>query len=434
LSQTSDDPWFKRYRWLQMLGTGGMGVIYLAQDLYSDEAYRVVKHLSSTFTDPDEKAEAVRLFRREAAMLQRLNHPGVVRFHDHYFTDEGKYYLVMDYVPGSSLESVINEFGPFNDDDAVKVGIQICEVLEYLHDQDPPIIYRDLKPSNLMLTPSGQIVFIDFGIARNFIAKEAATRVVTAGYSPPEQYFGKPETRSDIYALGATLGHLVTGVRPKPLTSTVVSQSKPEVLPSLDILIKRMTSHAIDDRPPTARHVRHALYRCYQELHPEFEIPDEVFKAPAHNTTKEEQFISQRIMKSGMAAAATALRSEEDKQRKRREGESGFDKLRGIKGDGKTNSSSHQRISSSKVQKLQKDSNRDRGRNEEDYDDDEEYETRRPPNRSTSSGRTRTTRETRNPSSTGRNSAYGKSGGRAKKKTESSLIEKLLGWFTRKDD
>jgi len=357
LSQTSDDPWFKRYRWLQMLGTGGMGVIYLAQDLYSDDAYRVVKHLSSTFTDPEEKAEAVRLFRREAAMLQRLNHPGVVRFHDHYFTDEGKYYLVMDYVPGSSLETVINDFGPFNDDDAVKVGIQICEVLEYLHDQDPPIIYRDLKPSNLMLTPEGQIVFIDFGIARNFMPKESATRVVTAGYSPPEQYFGKPETRSDIYALGATLGHLLTGTRPKPLTPTTVSQHKPDVLPSLDALVKQMTSHAIDERPPSARHVRHLLYRCYQELHPEFEIPDEVFKARTITTTREEQFISQRIMKSGMKAAASALKFEQDNERKRRNspeenGSGTFDRLRGINREGGTTNPKNQRLTSSKVQQV----------------------------------------------------------------------------------
>ncbi len=356
MSQSSDDPWFKRYRWLQMLGTGGMGVIYLAQDLYSDDAFRVVKHLSSTFSDPDEKAEAIRLFRREAAMLQRLNHPGVVRFHDHYFTEEGKYYLVMDYVPGSSLETVINDFGPFNDDDAVKVGIQICEVLEYLHDQDPPIIYRDLKPSNLMLTPEGQIVFIDFGIARNFMPKESATRVVTAGYSPPEQYFGKPETRSDIYALGATLGHLLTGTRPKPLTPTTVSQHKPDVLPSLDALVKQMTSHAIDERPPSARHVRHLLYRCYQELHPEFEIPDEVFKARTITTTREEQFISQRIMKSGMKAAASALKFEQDNERKRRnspeEGSGTFDRLRGINREGGTTNPRNQRVTSSKVQQV----------------------------------------------------------------------------------
>lgn len=349
----SDDPWFKRYRWLQMLGTGGMGVIYLAQDTYKDDAFRVVKHLSSTFSDPEEKSEAVRLFRREAAMLQRLNHPGVVRFHDHYFNEDGKYYLVMDYVPGSSLETVISDFGPFNDDDSVKVGIQICEVLEYLHEQDPPIIYRDLKPSNLMLTPEGQIIFIDFGIARNFMPKESATRVVTAGYSPPEQYFGKPETRSDLYALGATLGHLLTGVRPKPLTAYSVSQHRADVLPSLDILVKQLTAHSVEDRPVSAREVRHQLYKCYQELHPEFEIPDEVFKDKA-KSTKEEQFISQRIMKSGMAAAASALRQEQDNERKRtgKGSGTGLDKLRGLHKDQTNSSSKNQRISSTKAQKI----------------------------------------------------------------------------------
>jgi serine/threonine protein kinase len=213
----STDPWFKRYRWLQMLGTGGMGVIYLAEDSAAGNSSCVVKQLNSKYADPEERSEAVRLFKREASLLKSLNHPGVVRFFDSYSTEDGKHYLVMDYVRGSSLESVINDFGAFNDDDTVKVGIQICEVLEYLHDQEPPIIYRDLKPSNLMLTPEGQIVFIDFGIARTFMPKESATRVVTAGYSPPEQYFGKPETRSDLYALGATIGHLLTGVRPKPL-------------------------------------------------------------------------------------------------------------------------------------------------------------------------------------------------------------------------
>jgi len=311
------DPWFKRYRWLQMLGTGGMGVIYLAEDSATGNSPCVVKQLNSKYSDPEEMAEAVRLFKREAHLLKTLNHPGVVRFFDHYSTEDGKYYLVMDYVRGSSLESVINDFGPFDEDDAVKVGIQICEVLEYLHEQDPPIIYRDLKPSNLMLTPEGQIVFIDFGIARTFMPKESATRVVTAGYSPPEQYFGKPETRSDLYALGATLGHLITGARPKPLTATIPAQQKPTVLPAINDLVKNLTAHAPEERPPTARHVRHSLYRIYQQLHPEFEIPDEVFTQRS-NTTKEEQYISQKIMKSGMAAAASALRQEEENEEKRR--------------------------------------------------------------------------------------------------------------------
>jgi serine/threonine protein kinase len=335
-----------------MLGTGGMGVIYLAEDSVTGNSPCVVKQLNSKYSDPDEMAEAVRLFKREAHLLSTLNHPGVVRFFDHYSTEDGKYYLVMDYVRGSSLESVINDFGPFDEDDAVKVGIQICEVLEYLHEQDPPIIYRDLKPSNLMLTPEGQIVFIDFGIARTFMPKESATRVVTAGYSPPEQYFGKPETRSDLYALGATLGHLITGARPKPLTATIPSQNKPSVLPTIDELVKSLTAHAPEERPATARHVRHALYRIYQELHPEFEIPDEVFTQRT-NTTTEEQYISQKIMKSGMAAAASAQRQEQDNEEKRRKvseeapAKASFDRLRayGTK-DSDFSSPRNQRVSS----------------------------------------------------------------------------------------
>jgi len=355
----STDPWFKRYRWLQMLGTGGMGVIYLAEDSAAGNSSCVVKQLNSKYADPEERSEAVRLFKREASLLKSLNHPGVVRFFDSYSTEDGKHYLVMDYVRGSSLESVINDFGAFNDDDTVKVGIQICEVLEYLHDQEPPIIYRDLKPSNLMLTPEGQIVFIDFGIARTFMPKESATRVVTAGYSPPEQYFGKPETRSDLYALGATIGHLLTGVRPKPLTASQPSQHRADVHPNLDILVKQLTSHSPEDRPATARHVRHTLYRIYQEMHAEFEIPDEVFLQRS-NTTKEEQFISQKIMKSGMAAAASALRQEQDNERKRQSasvnsGRASFDRLRAFGSrDPNPSSTRNPKISASQKNSAQK--------------------------------------------------------------------------------
>ncbi|HEY9714164.1 MAG TPA: hypothetical protein V6C72_11895, partial [Chroococcales cyanobacterium] len=125
------------------------------------------------------------------------------------------------------------------------------------------------------LTPEGQIVFIDFGIARSFIPKQSATRVVTAGYSPPEQYFGKPETRSDLYALGATLGHLLTGQRPKPLSVSAPRYLNQEVMLTLDDLVRRLTAHNVEDRPLSAREVRYELYRIYHEIHPDFEIPEE---------------------------------------------------------------------------------------------------------------------------------------------------------------
>ncbi|MBX9949787.1 MAG: serine/threonine protein kinase [Candidatus Obscuribacterales bacterium] len=272
--QSSAD-WFQRYRFCQPLGQGGMGVIYLAEDKSQGNNQCVVKQLISKPSNPDEQFEAERLFKREVEILRQLDHSGIVRFSDFHVTDDGKYFLVMDYVPGKNLDSIVQNYGPFGSEATVEIGIQCCEVLEYLHERDQPIIYRDLKPSNLMLTPEGQIVFIDFGIARMFMPKEAATRVVTAGYSPPEQYFGRPETRSDLYALGATLGHLCTGVRPKPLTVSAPGITHPDVIPELDDLIRRMTAHNPEDRPFSAREVRYELYKIYHGIHPDFEIPEE---------------------------------------------------------------------------------------------------------------------------------------------------------------
>ena len=276
--QSSAD-WFQRYRFCQPLGQGGMGVIYLAEDKAQGNLQCVVKQLISKPSNPDEQFEAERLFKREVDILRQLDHSGIVRFSDFHVTDDGKYFLVMDYVPGKNLDSIVQNYGPFGSEATVEIGIQCCEVLEYLHERDYPIIYRDLKPSNLMLTPEGQIVFIDFGIARMFMPKQAATRVVTAGYSPPEQYFGRPETRSDLYALGATLGHLCTGVRPKPLTVSAPGITHPDVVPELDDLIRRLTAHNPEDRPFSAREIRYELYKIYHSIHPDFEIPEEAIAA-----------------------------------------------------------------------------------------------------------------------------------------------------------
>jgi len=275
----SSDAWFGRYKFCQPLGQGGMGIIYLAEDRERNNDQCVIKQLISKYSDPEEQEEAVRLFRREANMLRRFDHPGIVRFFDDHTTSDGKYFLVMNYVPGKNLESIVASYGPFNSEATVEIAIQCCEVLEYLHEQTPPIIYRDLKPSNLMLTPDGKIVFIDFGIARSFMPSKSATRVVTAGYSPPEQYFGKPETRSDLYSLGATLGHLLTGMRPKPLSISAPRHLNREVLLTLDDLVRRLTAHNPEDRPFSARLVRYELYRIYYEIHPDFEIPEEALTA-----------------------------------------------------------------------------------------------------------------------------------------------------------
>ena len=252
-----------------------MGTVFLAEDRSKENATRVIKQLiHKSSGDEFERSESVRLFKREADILQELDHHGIVKIHDYHVSEDGKYFLVMDYVPGKNLEMIVNTNGPLTSELVVRIAIQCCEVLDYLHSQADPIIYRDLKPSNLMLTPDGRIIFIDFGIARQFMPKEVATRVVTAGYSPPEQYFGKPETRSDLYSLGATMSHLLTGVRPKPLTACNPASVNPAILPTLNALIRRMTAHDLEDRPPSAAAIMYTLYKIYKEIHPEFEIPE----------------------------------------------------------------------------------------------------------------------------------------------------------------
>jgi serine/threonine protein kinase len=274
-----------------------MGTVFLAEDRLNNNVTRVVKQLIHKSSAEDAEArESIRLFMREAEILRKLDHDGIVKVHDHYASEDGRYFLVMDYVPGRNLEMIVNTNGPLNNDLAVRIGIQCAEVLEYLHAQHEPIIYRDLKPSNLMLTPDGLVVFIDFGIARQFMPKEAATRVVTAGYSPPEQYFGRQDTRSDIYSLGATLSQLLTAVRPKPLTPSCPSAQNSAVLASLNQLIMSMTSQELDDRPANARAVRYALYHIYKEIHPDWQLPEMPDASGSSSSDKHQQ-----VQRSGSA-------------------------------------------------------------------------------------------------------------------------------------
>jgi len=268
--------WSDRYLFRQILAQGGMGIIYLSEDKEQQNALCVIKQLILRPVNKFEHDECVRLFKREAEVLKVLNHPGIVRLIDTHSTDDGHYFLVMDYVKGKTLDELLRQKGVFSSQATVEIAIQCCEVLEYLHKRNPPIIYRDLKPSNLMLTPEGHIVFIDFGIARAVLSQTmTVTRVVTTGYSPPEQYYGKPQLKSDLYALGATMGHLLTGVKPKPLSVSMPAKINQGVLPSLDSLVRRLTAQAAVDRPPSAQYVRYELYHIYHELDSSFVIPEE---------------------------------------------------------------------------------------------------------------------------------------------------------------
>ena len=267
------EEWISRFDFQQPLGDGGMGEVYLALDTHNNNQVCVVKKIKNERKDLAAQIEMIKVCQREADLLRRLNHRGIVKLLDDHYSVEGLY-VVMEYIPGSNIDEVVAKEGALDSETVVRIAIQCCDVLEYLHSFQPPIIYRDLKPSNLMLRPDGLVVFIDFGIARDFEPQGPATRVVTSGYSPPEQYFGQPEPRGDIYSLGATMHHLLTGVRPKPLTPCNPRNLNTAVLPELDRLIRQLTSHDKDDRPDSARATKLELFKIYQQLHPDFEIPD----------------------------------------------------------------------------------------------------------------------------------------------------------------
>lgn len=208
-----------RYIILKRVGRGGMGAVYQAADIRIPGKMWAIKEMSDTaITNPLEKKQAIDAFRQEALMLARLDHVNLPKVTDH-FTEGGKQYLVMDFIDGETLDARLQQAngGPLPVDEVQNWAKQLCDVLGYLHNRTPPIIFRDLKPGNVMVTPEGTIKLIDFGIARLFKPGKATDTAFfgTAGYAPREQY-GKEQTdaRSDIYALGATLYHLLTGVSP----------------------------------------------------------------------------------------------------------------------------------------------------------------------------------------------------------------------------
>ncbi len=214
-----------RYIIVRCVGQGGMGAVYEGVDTRIPGKKWAIKEMSdAAITDPLEKQQAISLFRQEARLLASLVHPNLPRVPD-YFSERGKQYLVMEFVEGQNLEEVLaGAAKPIDEKQVIEWGKQLCSVLGYLHNHNPPIIFRDLKPLNIMLDGSGNIKLIDFGLARLFKPGRVQDTAIagTFGYAPPEQYgTGQTDARSDIYSLGVVLHHLVTGYEPSqnPLKS-----------------------------------------------------------------------------------------------------------------------------------------------------------------------------------------------------------------------
>jgi eukaryotic-like serine/threonine-protein kinase len=255
----------QRYRILEQVGAGGFGAVYKAEDTELGNRAVAVKEMSQKGLGAQEVLEATGAFKREALLLAGLMHPNLPRIYEH-FLEGGHWYLVMDFIEGQTLEEYLAQMpqGRLPVAEMLETGMQLCDVLEYLHTRQPPIIFRDLKPSNIMRTADKRLFLIDFGIARNFTPGQAKDTIAfgSPGYAAPEQY-GKAQTtpRSDIYSLGATLHHLLTGRDPSqsPFRFEPPHLSVQPIPIALDRLIMRMVEIDEEKRPDSAAQVKREM-------------------------------------------------------------------------------------------------------------------------------------------------------------------------------
>ena len=256
-----------RYRILTVLAFGGMSAVYKAQDLRFSKVKRVcaIKEMVSAAKAPDVRAMILRNFERETNILATLNHPGIVQVYD-CFTEGECSYLVLEYVRGKDLEAILDETNGFlSEEKVVSWAIQICDVLSYLHKHDPrPIVFRDIKPSNVMLDEYGRIKLIDFGIAKMFRSGKKGTMIGTEGYSPPEQYQGLADPRVDIYALGATIHHLLRKRDPRlepPFSfhKRPIHETNPDVSRELLEIVDKALEYDAENRYNSAEEMQRAL-------------------------------------------------------------------------------------------------------------------------------------------------------------------------------
>ncbi|MFN0277160.1 MAG: protein kinase domain-containing protein [Pyrinomonadaceae bacterium] len=212
---------YSRYEIVRKIGGGGMGAVYLARDKNLGGVERAVKEMVQSSIEEKQQKKAIEDFKRESMILSTLDHPSIPAIYDYFFDErECRFYLVMKYISGGDLASRLRAEpgGRFDEKTVCEWALQIIDVLSYLHSLPATIVYRDLKPSNIMVDDkTGRVMIIDFGIARSIDQgrEQGVTAVGTMGYAPPELFSGNVEPRSDIYSLGSTMFHLLTGADPQ---------------------------------------------------------------------------------------------------------------------------------------------------------------------------------------------------------------------------
>ncbi|NUQ85101.1 MAG: PQQ-binding-like beta-propeller repeat protein [Anaerolineales bacterium] len=244
-----------------------MGSVYRARDMHFPNVTKLVavKEMINSAPDPLVRETIVQNFEREANLLATLHHPSIPKIYD-YFSLESRSYLVLEFIHGKDMEAVINETNGFLPEEQILTwAIDLCDVLDYLHKHKPdPIIFRDMKPSNVMINSSGDIMLVDFGIAKAFQSGIKGTMIGTEGYSPPEQYRGEATQAADIYSLGATLHHALTRRDPRleppfSFAERPIRRINPAVSPEMETIVNRALEYDPENRFKSASEMRDAL-------------------------------------------------------------------------------------------------------------------------------------------------------------------------------
>jgi len=268
-----------RYEIVRRIGGGGMGAVYLAKDRNLGDAPRAVKEMIEAHIDETQHEKAINDFKRESVILSELEHASIPTIYDYFYDDNaGRFYLVMKYISGGDIASRLRnaQTGRIDEKTVTDWATQVADVLDYLHNHNPPIIYRDLKPANLMIDGnSGRVMLIDFGIARTVAKQEkGVTAVGTMGYAPPELFSGKVEPRSDIYSLGATMFHLLTGSDPQDNPLLIFDFAKnprprqinPTISSEMERILMRSVEYKPEDRFRSAAEMRAMLSMHAEKL------------------------------------------------------------------------------------------------------------------------------------------------------------------------
>ena len=256
-----------KYKILNKIGQGGMSVVYLAMNEKANKQWAI----KEVRKDVSKDFEIIRQgLITETNLLKKLSHPNLPSIIDVIDTED-TFLIVMDYIEGNPLTVLLEESGAQPQDLVISIALQLCDVLSYLHTREKPIIYRDMKPANVMLKPNGEVVLIDFGIAREYKQQNIAdtTCLGTQGYAAPEQFGGQGQTdaRTDIYCLGATSYHLLTGHNPSepPYEMYPIRYWNENLSSGLEEIILTCTQKNPDDRYQNCEELRYALEH-YMEM------------------------------------------------------------------------------------------------------------------------------------------------------------------------